>query len=346
MGAVKRILVTGAGAPGGPGIIQSLKSVCAYAVYGADIDSHASGRFLVDEFFQIPRPNENGFIGTLLEICLKKKIDVVVPLVTKELFVLSESTDLFAEHGIKVVVSENRALTIANDKAGLYDQLAGTSVCLPDYLVVSSKSELLKAVEAIGYPSKPVVIKPARGNGSRGIRIVNSQKSRFDLLFNEKPSSLYCSLDDYLDAIGDNAIPQLVVSEYLPGGEVTVDSLVFNGKAEVILIRQRDAMREGISVAGHFIECQDVEEQVRTIVSTIPGLEGPIGFQFKMSDSGRYGLLESNPRLQGTSVAAQGLGYNFPHQAVQACLSGSIDTPQRTKNVGFKRYYKEVFFEL
>ena len=39
-------------------------------------------------------------------------------------------------------------------------------------------------------------------------------------------------------------------------------------------------MREGISVAGHFIECQDVEEQVRTIVSTIPGLEAQ-WIQFK-----------------------------------------------------------------
>ena len=69
---------------------------------------------------------------------------------------------------------------------------------------MSSKSELLKAVEVIGYSSKPVVIKPARGNGSGDTNYKSQKSDRFT--FNEKPTSLYCSLDDYLDAIGDNAI--------------------------------------------------------------------------------------------------------------------------------------------
>ncbi len=105
-------------------------------------------------------------------------------------------------------------------------------------------------------------------------------------------------------------------------------------------------MREGISIAGHFIESKDIENQVRLIVAMIPGLEGPIGFQFKKSHSGRYGLLESNPRLQGTSVAAQGLGYNFPYEAIRACLGESVKIPHRISNIGFRRYYREVFFEL
>jgi carbamoyl-phosphate synthase large subunit len=138
----------------------------------------------------------------------------------------------------------------------------------------------------------------------------------------------------------------LVVSEYLPGKEVTVDSLVLNGEPKVILARQRDAMRDGISVAGHFIDSKDVDDQVRSIVKAIPGLNGPVGFQFKMSESGRFSLLESNPRLQGTTVAAHGLGYNFPQEALQLSLGGIVKTANRTAKVGFRRYYQEVFFEL
>ena len=99
-------------------------------------------------------------------------------------------------------------------------------------------------------------------------------------------------------------MPKLVVSEYLPGEEVTIDSLISDSKVHLTLIRQRDSMREGISVAGHFINSDSLIEQVSIIANSIPGLYGPIGFQFKKSINGTFSLLESNPRLQGTSVAA------------------------------------------
>ena len=345
MGNKLKILVTGAGAPGGPGIIKSLKSIENFIVYGADIDINATGKYLVDNFFQISRPEEKNFISNLLEICLNNGINVIVPLVTKELFVLSKSRDDFKKNGIKILVSENRALHIANDKANLYQTLSDSDVLLPDFRIVKTKEDLIAAVQNLGYPANTVVIKPARGNGSRGIRIINSNKDRYDLLFNEKPSSLYSSLDDYLDAIGDKPIPDLVVSEFLPGEEVTVDCLVVNDSAKVILVRERDSIREGISVAGHFIRSKEIEEQVKTIISKIPGLFGPIGFQFKKSYSGNFGLLESNPRLQGTCVAALGLGYNIPQQSINICMDQNIDLPSRLEGIYFRRYYSEIFYE-
>ena len=76
----------------------------------------------------------------------------------------------------------------------------------------NSIDELMVAINELGYPDKPVVIKPAIGNGDRGIRILNSNKDEFDLLFNEKPKGdLYCSLDSFVNAIGSNKMPKLVV---------------------------------------------------------------------------------------------------------------------------------------
>ena len=49
---------------------------------------------------------------------------------------------------------------------------------------------------------KPVVIKPAVGNGSRGIRILDESCNRYDLLFNHKPSSLFSNLNDVVSAVG------------------------------------------------------------------------------------------------------------------------------------------------
>ena len=70
------ILVTGAGAPGLPGTLYALRKNPdgrAVRVVGVDIDARAVGRFLVDEFFQVPAPEDarncppitmQGVIGT------------------------------------------------------------------------------------------------------------------------------------------------------------------------------------------------------------------------------------------------------------------------------------------
>ena len=228
-----KVLVTGAGAPGGPGIIQSLQSEKCYEVFGADIDQFATGKFMVEKFFQIPRPEDQKFIPTMLEICEKNKIDVIVPLVTKELFKFSECKSMFSNKNVRVVVSDNQSLVIANDKGKLYETLRDTGVELPNFYIAQNKDQLVEAAKRLGYPRKTIVIKPSIGNGSRGIRIINSNKNKFDLLFNEKPNNLYCSFEDYLDAICDNNIPELVISEFLPGDEITVDCIVDDGKVKL-----------------------------------------------------------------------------------------------------------------
>ena len=85
-----KVLMTGAGAPGGPGIIQAIKKDSKINLYIADADSNASGRFLRDKcpFYKIPNADDNNFVNYLLNLCIEL-LKVVLPLVTKELFKLS-----------------------------------------------------------------------------------------------------------------------------------------------------------------------------------------------------------------------------------------------------------------
>ena len=51
---MKRILMTGAGAPGGPGILKCLKLLGdGYEIYTADANEFSSGKFLSNNFFLI-----------------------------------------------------------------------------------------------------------------------------------------------------------------------------------------------------------------------------------------------------------------------------------------------------
>ena len=67
--------MTGAGSPGGPGIIQALKKNTKINLHIADANPNASGRYMSTDcsFHQLPMANSKKFIATLLDLCIKKK---------------------------------------------------------------------------------------------------------------------------------------------------------------------------------------------------------------------------------------------------------------------------------
>ena len=60
----------------------------------------------------------------------------------------------------------------------------------------------------------PIVIKPCIGNGSRGIRILDKNADRFDMLFNHKPNSIFSTLNEVLSTMGDKKIPKIFLIKF------------------------------------------------------------------------------------------------------------------------------------
>lgn len=336
-----RVLVTGAGSPGGPGIIKALQAKGVYVV-GADINNFASGRFLCDEFESIPKPDDPSFMDEVIKVCKNYDVEYIFPLVTKELYRFSMDIDKYHSHNIQVLVSGYESLKILNDKKILSNFCNKLNVPTPNFKVFNKSSELISHLESI---SEPVVVKPSYGNGSRGIRILDDGHDKFYSMFNDKPNSLRTTKSEYIDIIKGHDIPEIMVCEYLPGDEVTVDCIVGKSHESVILIRKRTEMREGISVAGEFILDEIIEQNVKSILSNLPCVFGPIGFQFKKSFDGIYKILESNPRLQGTSVSAFALGYNYPYNCLSLLHSNCLTEPPVKSGFAFKRFYNEVYYK-
>ena len=245
--------MTGAGAPGGPGIIKCLKDVPNSKLIVGDCDDKASGKFLNDSFVLLPKAKDFNFINKVLSICKDMEIDVIFPLVTMELFKFSKNRDVFEKNNIKIIVSDFHNLSIANNKSSLYKHLAKKGVSTPMFRVVNNYEEFYKAKEEIKAATSSYCLKPSISNGSRGVRLVNDEINEFDLLFNEKPNSLYIS-DEKINAIlKDNSFPELLIAEILPGNEYTIDTIVDNtGNPILILPRIRTKTNGGISVAGKF----------------------------------------------------------------------------------------------
>ncbi len=367
------VLMTGAGAPGGIGTLKCLKKDKNIRLFVGDANPTANGRFLnKSRFLTLKKATEPDFIQHILELCIKHKIQVILPLVTLELFQFAENKALFEENGIKIIVSDKKYLNIANNKSRLYEHLSAHNILTPQYKVIQAGDldEFLKAFSDLGFPKKPLCVKPSVSNGSRGVRIVDDLVDKYDLLFNHKPNSLYISLAEMTEilrgkakapqppegelptsklplwgsgGLGLGIFPELLISEVLPYEEYTVDTIVNHGKPILILPRLRKKTNNGISVEGQFIENQEIIDYCFKILISL-NLHGPIGIQVKKAEDGRFKILEINPRIQGTSVAAMGLRINLPLIAVKQEVSEPFDIPPIRWGTSFSRYYQEVFY--
>ncbi|HEV7782530.1 MAG TPA: ATP-grasp domain-containing protein [Chitinophagaceae bacterium] len=339
------ILMTGGGAPGAAGILNCLHQNKTFEITVADANPGAVGKYLNNDFETIPYATDPFFAETVLELCKKKSIEVVLPLVTKELIPLSLLKNEFESAGIKLLVSPTASLEIANNKSRLYEFFQWRSISTPAFRVVETTDQFKTAVEELGYPGKQVCFKPSVSNGSRGFRIVSEQMNELDLLLNHKPASTYTSLKDAVRILSSGIFPELLVSEYLPGEEYSVDCLAKNGECILVVPRLRKRMINGISVEGEFIKEETIMAYCRQIIKELQ-LHGNIGIQVKRSDAGQFLLLEINPRVQGTISAGLGAGINLPVLAVkqESGLPIAEEELQVKWNTRFSRYWNEVFY--
>ena len=337
--------MTGGGAPGAAGILKCLEQDNNVHVVSADADPEATGKYLVKEFVCIPTADKPDFTDKVLSICREKNIHVLMPLVTKELIPLSQRIKEFELAGTKLLVSSTASLEIANNKSRLYEFLQWRGLKIPDFRVVENVEQFQNAVAELGHPSKQVCFKPSVSNGSRGFRIITEQFNEADILFNQKPSNVFIRLNDALRVLSSAHFPELLVSQYLPGDEYSVDCLCNQGNALLVLPRLRKKMVNGISVKGEFVREDKIIDYCTRIIKELQ-LHGNIGIQVKANDEGEFLVLEINPRVQGTISASLGAGVNLPLLAVKQELGLPILPEELIIKWGvrFSRYWEEVFY--
>lgn len=338
--------MTGAGAPGAAGILHCLWQDPAMHVVAADANPSAVGRYLNTDFETIPRASDPSFVEAVLALCRERDIHVLMPLVTRELQPLADHADAFEAAGTRLPISPAASMQVANDKCRLYHYLEEKGVAVPAFRVVDQVNQFRKAAEELGYPAQPITFKPGLSNGSRGFRIINPLVRESELLFNEKPQSAYITFENAIRVLSENPFPPLLLSEYLPGPEYSVDCLANHGEAVLVVPRLRKKIVNGISVEGVFLREESIIRYATQILSVL-GLHGNIGIQVKASASGAFRVLEINPRVQGSISAALGAGINLPLLAIKQELGLPILPEELQVKWGthFSRYWREVFYQ-
>lgn len=339
------ILVTACGAEFVPGLVNCLKDNGErnVRIVGTDMSDDKTILQLVDVYYRVPPATDPKYVCALLDICKKEKVDILLPFMSAELLPLIDRKDEFEIIGTKVSVSDRRSVEITTNKYLFYEFLKENGLPVPRFARVSKADELLDACKECGYPNNAVCVKATELSGSRGIRIVRPDVSRFDILFNEKPNSFYTTMDDLLSTLRERIeMPEMMAMEYLPGMEGSVDLIADHGEILYMAYRESTVNLHSIPQAGVLKENKEAYEISKTVIKAL-GLTGSADLDFKNDKDGHPVLMEINPRIAATMQIFKEGGLNLPYLRIKQLLDEELPSVRVKYGVSFKRRYLELF---
>lgn len=267
---------------------------------------------LYDEFHEISVTD----IKSIVEICRQNKVDGVVTNASEFLMPLTAqiSEKLHLVGTPYNVISRMQNKEWVRARTNLINGLSS-----PRYYIYPN-SDLL---------SFPCVVKPVKGASKRGVSFCNDEK-------------------DFLEALeyagGEDSV--ILIEEFIPGREFSVESLSFKGNHQIIQITDKDS-----SGPPHFVEMghhqpstlhEGVKERVTSCVREIlvnVGFEnGATHIEMKYDDiTDKLYLIEINCRGGGDHISDTLVGLSTDCDYIKEMINIALGRykPRTYKNTGF-----------
>lgn len=340
------LLLSASSSPSMPGMLKCFKNNGErnIKIVGVDMTADPSAKHMVDAFYRVPAATAPEYVDIILEICKKEKVDVYFPNISAEVSAVSARKEEFDALGVKLSVSNMESVAISNNKLHTYQALEKAGIPVPRYYGVHTVEDFVEGMKYMGYPEKPVCIKIVDGSGSRGVRIIDSTKSRYDIFVHDKPNSFYISYDDMLSMLQSAKEPlhEMMLVECMHGPEFTVDLLAEKGKALYIVGRNNvDSM---MSIAQEsVVQYDELAYRVSEQVIDLLKMDGNVGLDFMRNDKEEAVLMDINPRITATiSLLAAG-GVNLPYLRVKQLLGEELPQCEPQFGTRIRRRYGEMF---
>ncbi len=314
-------------------------------IIGADMGADPTVLQMMDKVYKTSRATADCYIDELLEICKKEKVDVIMPVMSAELVALVRNREKFEAIGTKVSVSDIDVINNTNNKYNLYKFMNDNGIKTPKFASVKCFDDLEPAFKYVGYPNEAVCIKATELSGSRGIRIVDPTKSRFDILFGEKPNSFFISFEELKTILSEkDEMPEMMAMEYLPGEEFSVDLVADCGKVLYMCARESNTISASIPLEATTFHDYKAYEICKKVVAAL-GLDGNADFDFKYDKNGDPVLMEINPRVAATMAIFKHAGMNLPYLRIKQLLGEELPKIEPKTGVKMKRRFLEMFTE-
>lgn len=277
-----------------------------HTVVLADARKMHAGRFLGLPCEILPAGDHPSYPARLRSIVRKYGISVIVPGADEEIV---PSLKVGKQEKVVVVAPQQTFAELCLDKKHLMEALAKEDI---SYLVP------FRYRKDVTFP---VIVKPVRGRGSRGVHTVNNVRE----------------LRGYLDLYG-KTFRDVLVQPYAGGDEYTI-SVIVNGDNELIgVVPKKILVKRGITRSAVTERNRRIEDVCRKIVETWKPC-GPFNVQLKLWKGKPY-IFEINPRLSTTAVLTERAFGNEIELFIQA---RPIRRPRLKEGVMLIRYEENLF---
>lgn len=279
-------------------------------VVATDCSEEAPALYVADSFYIVPRMTSPDYLETIVDICKKEEINMVIPLQENELLLIAKNKQLFESVGVVPVISDYEAVVMCKDKYSLSIRLADKGIkSVPTYLAKEYNGDY-----------ETVFVKPRGGAGSVDTIEVKNK--------------------NLLDAFIESSDDELIVQPKITGKEYGVDVYIDLISNEVVrcFVKQKLRMRAGETEKSLSIKNEYIEKLVISAVKEI-GLIGPVDVDV-MEQNGEYYILEINPRFGGGYPHAFECGVNFPKLLATNAMgvANEVDLHSYKENVLAMKY--------
>ena len=317
----KNILVTGAGALLGQGILRLLQiSDFSKKIFTADPDARSTGHWLGDYAVTIPKVSEPNYILEIEKIVIKHKIDAILVGTDVELPIMAKfKADFQKKHNCKIIVSNQEVIAIANDKYLTADFLEKNNFPFPFSVMANKMENLIEIEQRFGFP---LFAKPVDGARSMGIKKIENNEELFEIY---DPNS------------------NLVVQQYIPekDGEFTSGCVVLDGKCKAIVTLKRD-LRDGNTYRAYIDDETSKYDQFVIPIAEKLSADGPVNFQFRILDN-KPVIFEINGRFSGTTPLRHFFGFNEVEAILKHHFFGTEIEKPVLRNGLVMRVWSDIF---
>lgn len=315
-----------------------------FVIYGSSSNPDAIYLQYCDVAFAEPDISGDEYIEFCLDFCKKHKIDIFIP--RKENVLISKRLAEFEAIGVKVLVCPDAELMEKLDnKASAYHLLEHTLVgeepifAIPDYYVVNNRKDFQKACRLLKEDGHQACFKPVIGEGAAGFRVIKDEIDSIEQLLNQRvnfriPYKYACEI------LSQQAtFPDLMVLEYLPGREWSIDCVASEEHLYAVIPRMK-----GDGRVRELVESSELIQLAEKFHQTFR-LPYVFNIQVKYSSKGIPKLLEINPRMSGGMHISCLTGINIPYLAIKILLGEEIEPVTPTFGIRASHIEKELILK-
>ncbi|MEZ4238641.1 MAG: ATP-grasp domain-containing protein [Myxococcota bacterium] len=311
-----KVMVTGAGALLGQGIVRSLlESALQPEVLAVGPSPLDQALYWVPHRALVPMAADPAYLDVVRRLLAEHRPDAVLIGTDVELGVFAAHREaLEAEYRTHIVVAPPQAVAIADDKWLTFQFLREHGFAAPASALPGGEDALL---EQVGFP---LVVKPRVGARSVGMSVVRDR-------------------DALARAVASLPAPVIQECVATDADEYTAGTLTFDGRCDASIVMRRD-LRDGNTYRAFVEDFPELNDQVRRMAEAL-GAYGPANFQFRLAD-GVAKVFEINARFSGTTPLRRHAGFNEVEMVLRRVVLGEPVTQPAVERLTLLRSWTET----